>query len=89
MTTAPGRNPDPVTPRLRPDPPASAVLGASEVSAAGDAGEIVKERTGDLLPSGLDTTTGTVPGAARSAVEIAAVTCVALINVVVRLDPFH
>jgi hypothetical protein len=64
-------------------------LGESEVSEAAGAEEIVKGSDEDGLVPGFATTTGIVPGAARSAVEIAAVTCVALTNVVVRFDPFH
>lgn len=74
VAMAPGRKPDPVTVRFKLDPPASAVFGESDPRVAGVAEVIVKGSEDDLLPSGFATTTGIVPGAARSAVEIAAVT---------------
>src|SRR5262245_11589569 len=51
--------------------------------------EMVNGRAFDRLPSGLATVTWAVPAAAMSAAVIAAVSWVALPNVVARLLPFH
>ena len=50
---------------------------------------IVKVRIFEVAPPGFTTLTCAVPAAAMSLAGIAAVTCVALTNVVVRAAPFH
>src|SRR4029453_5704292 len=54
-----------------------------------EAGVMVNGRAFDTLPSGLATVTWAVPAAAMSAAVIAAVSWLALPNVVTRPLPFH
>src|SRR5215813_12332675 len=54
-----------------------------------DAAVIVNDRALDTDPSGFATVTCAVPAAAMSAAAIAAVSCPALTNVVLRALPFH
>lgn len=83
-------------------PPALVDVGAIEVSVGtGFAALIVKVSGFDVVPImpcgcaranttvGVNTFTGTVPAVRMSAAVIAAVSCVAFTNVVVRLLPFH
>ncbi len=66
--------------------PAVVEAGASEVSPV--AALMVKGNAG-VTPLLALTVTCAVPAAATSVARIAAVSCVALTNVVVRADPFH
>jgi hypothetical protein len=84
--------PDPFTVSVPPAPPAIVLLGESEVrTGTGFPGAIVNTSAFDVPPpgAGLNTVTLAVPAAAMSLAGIAAVTCVVLKYVVVRLDPFQ
>src|SRR5574340_1183770 len=85
--------PVPLTVRVKAAEPAVALDGESEVSAGtGLAGaEMVNGSTPEVPPpgAGFDTVTFAVLTEAMSAAVIAAVSCVALTNVVARFAPFH
>src|SRR6266850_8179408 len=89
-TTEPATKFVPVTVRVNPEAPAWTRFGLSPV-VAGTGFVIVKVCGLDVPPpgAGLNTVTGRAPAVARSAVEIAAVSCVADPNVVGRSVPFH
>src|SRR5579872_3411824 len=92
LTTEPLMNPAPFTVRVKAAPPAVAPVGAREViEGTGLAALMVKLALPDVPPpgDGLNTVTRPVPAEAMSAAVMAACTCVALRNVVVRLEPFH
>src|SRR5206468_2779116 len=80
----------PVTVSVKAGPPAVALLGAS-VDSVGAGALTVNVRATDVPPPGAGVTTVTeaVPGAARSAAEMAAANWVLLTNVVVRAAPFQ
>ena len=80
----------PVTVSVNPAPPAVALAGAIEVS-VGAGLLIVNVCALDVPPPGVGvkTVTGMVPAVAMSLAEIAAVSCVLLTNVVVRLLLFQ
>ena len=69
----------------------AAVRFCSVAGGGGGAAEIVKVCKADVPPPGvgLNTVTCTLPAAATSAAGMAAVSCVALTNVVVRSAPFQ
>ena len=84
--------PLPVTVRVKAGPPCKAVLGASvESTGTGLPAVIVKDRALEVPPpgAGVNTVTCAVPAAARSLAGMAALSWVALTNVVVRPPPFQ
>jgi hypothetical protein len=85
FTVAPATKPVPVRVNVKAAPPAVAEVGAVEVSAGPAAALIVRDRFADVPPPGvgLVTVTVAVPAVAMSAAVIAAVSCVALTNVLV------
>src|SRR6266404_29508 len=89
-TVAPFTKPLPVSVSVKPAPPTMALDGDSVVS-AGAGLLIVKVCAAEVPPpgAGVTTVTDAVPVAATSAAGIAAVSLVALTNVVVRAAPFH
>jgi hypothetical protein len=91
FTTDDDTKPEPVTVNAKPAPPAVAVPGESEVRAGVGLLVIVKVSAFDVPPpgGGLTTVTEALPTAAMSAAVIAAVSCVALTNVVARALPFQ
>jgi len=92
-TELPLTNPVPVTVRVKAAPPAVPLAGASNVIVGAGlfARLMVNARFPDVPPPGvgLNTVTCAVPAAMISAAVIAAFSCVALTNVVVRLVPFQ
>src|SRR5882672_2908569 len=88
LTTEAGTNPVPVTVSVKPAPPAVAPLGLSEVI-AGAGLFTVNDEFPEAPPPGVGFVTMTLklPAVAMSAGTIAAVTCVALTNVVVLVLP--
>src|SRR5262249_39090710 len=93
FTTDVDRNPVPFTVRLNAAPPAVALAGDSEpiVGTGLFAALIVNVDALEVPPPGvgLKTVTDRESAVARNAAVIAALTCGALTNAVVRLDPFH
>jgi hypothetical protein len=91
FTVAPVTKPVPARVNVNDAPPAVAEVGAVEVSAGPAAALIVKDRFADVPPpgTGLVTVTVAVPAVAMSAAVIAAVSCVALTNVVVLAAPLN
>jgi hypothetical protein len=92
FTTEPLMNPVPVTVKVSAAVPAVAFVGDSVlIVGSGFAALMVNAAVPDVPPpgAGLVTVTCPVPAAAMSAAVIAAVNCVALTYVVVRLDPFQ
>ena len=83
----------PFTVSVNAAPPAAALVGASDVSAGtGFAGALMVNDIGVRGPpaaAGVTTVTGALPAAAMSLAGIAAVTCPAFTNVVVRAAPFQ
>ena len=77
----------PVTVKVNAGPPAGAELGERALSVG--AAVVVNGSAFERLVSGLTTVTCAVPAPAMSAAGIAAVSWLALPNVVVRLLPFH
>src|SRR6266508_3619436 len=90
-TVEPFRKFDPNKVRLNPGLPAAIWFGLiPEIEGTGLFGGVTaKVNTFEMKPSGLETVTLRVPGEAMSAAKIAAVTCVEVRNVVVRLDPLQ
>src|SRR2546422_1020127 len=80
----------PVTVSVKAAAAAVALLGRSDES-VGPGALTVNVRAVEVPPpgAGLNTVTEAVPGVARSVAEMAAVSCVALTNVVVRAAPFQ
>src|SRR5205823_1965610 len=80
----------PVTVSVKAAPPAVPALGAS-VDSVGTGALMVNVSAPDVPPpgAGLNTVTEAVPGSARAAPPIAAVSCILLTNVVVRAVPFQ
>jgi len=92
FTTEPLMNPVPVTVKVNAAAPAVALAGDSVlIVGTAFAALIVNAAVPDVPPpgAGLVTVTCPVPAAAMSAAVIAAVTCIVLTYVVVRLDPFQ
>ena len=91
FTVAPVTKPVPVRVNVKAAPPAVAEVGAIKVSVGPGAALIVKDTVADVPPpgAGLVTVTVAVPAVAISAAEIAAVSCVALTNVVVLAAPLN
>src|SRR5579872_7114180 len=92
LTTELLMKPVPFTVKVKAAAPAIAPVGANEVmEGTGLAALMVKLTLPDVPPpgDGLNTVTRPVPAEAMSAAVMAACTCVALRNVVVRLEPFH
>ena len=91
FTVAPVTNPVPVSVNGKAAPPTVAFAGAIEARVGAETGLIVKDRTPDMPPpgAGFVTVTLAVPAVAISAAVIAAVTCVALMNVVVLAVPLN
>src|SRR6267378_2633803 len=89
-TLAPMSNPVPVRVSVNPAPPAVTLEGDSAVS-VGPPALTGRLSAADVPPPGAAVVTVTLamPAAARSVAGIAAVSCVALTNVVVRVAPFH
>jgi hypothetical protein len=83
-------NPLPFTVSVRPALPAAALAG-DRLLATGTPAVTAKFTEPDVPPpgAGVNTVTGIARGAARSAAEMAARSCVALTNVVVRSAPFQ
>jgi len=81
----------PFTVSVKAGPPAVALFGLRVVTVGAGPEVIGKFCAFDVPPPGpgLTTVTLAVPAVAMSAAAIAAVNCVAEINVVVRFDPFH
>jgi|HubBroStandDraft_1064217.scaffolds.fasta_scaffold132350_1 hypothetical protein len=81
---------DPFTVRVKDDPPWRADDGDSE-EIAGAGLLIANDAAAEVPPPGVGLTTVILvfPAAAMSVAVIAAVSCVADTNVVVRLEPFH
>jgi hypothetical protein len=90
VTTAPAANPDPFTVNVNAAPPAAAPVGESDVMAIFEL-LIVNWRLAEVPPPGaaLVTETVAVPAVAMSAAVIAAVSCVALTNVVALEAPLN
>ena len=81
----------PFTVRVKPTPPAMALVG-EVVVIVGTGLLIVKVAgVGEVPPpgAGLTTVTEDVPADAMSVAGIVAVSCAAFTNTVVRFDPFH
>src|SRR5262249_28454652 len=91
LTVAPATKPVPVRVRGKAAPPAVAEVGAVEVSVGPATGLIANERELDVPPPGAGFVTVTVaePAVAISAAEMAAVSWVALTNVVVLAAPLN
>jgi hypothetical protein len=91
FTTAPETKPVPFTVRVKAALPAVVLDGESDVIAKFEVLLIVKVWAFDVPPlgAGFVTVTLAVPAVAISAARIAAVTCVLLTNVVVRLAPLN
>ncbi len=89
-TVAPFTKPLPVSVSVKPAPPTIALDGDS-VASVGAGLLIVKVCAAEVPPpgAGVTTVTDAVPVAATSAAGIAAVSLMALTNVVVRAAPFH
>src|SRR5438309_1013735 len=89
-TLAPMSNPVPVSVSVNPAPPAVALEGDSVVS-VGPPALTGRLSAAEVPPPGAGVATVTVAAAAaaRSVAGIAAVSCVALTKVVVRVAPFH
>src|SRR4030095_15012844 len=89
-TTEPETKLLPLTVSVNAGPPAVALLGDRVVRlGAGVPVLIVKVSALEVPPPGFATVTCAVPAVAMSLAGIAAVSCVALTNVVVRAVPFH
>lgn len=90
VTTAPVANPDPFTVNVNAAPPAAALVGESDVIAILGL-LMVNWRLAEVPPPGaaLVTATVAVPAVTMSAAVIAAVSCVALTNVVVLEAPLN
>jgi hypothetical protein len=92
-TTEHGANPLPITVRRNPDDATAALFGMSEVMTGigSELGAVIMEKVRKLeaIVEELDTVIAAVPWRALSVAEIAAVSCVALTNVVGRGDPFQ
>ena len=90
FTVAPVAKPVPVRVNVNAAPPTVVLAGAIEVSVRVDP-LIVNDRVPDVPPpgAGFVTVTLAVPAVAISAAVIAAVTCVALTNVVVLAAPLN
>ncbi len=90
FTVAPVAKPVPVRVNVNAAPPTVVLAGAIEVSVRADP-LIVNDRVPDVPPPGVAfvTVTLAVPAVAISAAVIAAVTCVALTNVVVLAAPLN
>lgn len=90
VTTAPLANPDPFTVKVNAAPPEVAPVGASDVMAILEL-LMVNWRLAEVPPPGaaLVTETVAVPAVAMSAAAIAAVSCVALTNVVTLEEPLN
>jgi hypothetical protein len=86
-TTAPETKPVPLTVSVNAAPPAAAVFGFSDVIVGGGA-VMVKDAPFETVPPE-ETVTVAVPAAAIKLAGTAAVNCVALPKVVVRVAPFH
>ena len=91
FTVAPATNPVPVRVNVKAAPPTVAEAGAIEVRVGAEAALIVNDRLPDVPPpgAGFVTVTVAVPAVAISAAVIAAVSCVALTNVVVLAAPLN
>ena len=89
FTVAPSTDPVPVSVDRKAAPPTVAFAGAIKARVGAETGLIVKDSTPDMPPpgAGFVTVTLAVPAVAISAAVIAAVTCVALMNVVVLAVP--
>src|SRR5207237_258983 len=89
-TLAPMSNPVPVSVSVNPAPPAVALEGDSAVS-VGPPALTGRLSAADVPPPGAAVVTVTLamPATARSVAGIAAVSCVALTNVVARVAPFQ
>jgi hypothetical protein len=91
-TTVHGRTDVPLTLSVNAGPPAAALaIGSEGELGAGRfaVGVVIVKVTGPDVAVGLDTVTTAAPGKAASAAIIAAVSCVALTNVVARGVPFQ
>ena len=88
-TVAPVVNPVPLTVKVKAVVPTVVEAGVSDVSVGRVGAMIAKLAAPGLWPSGFVTITCAVPVAATSLAEIAALSCVALIYVVVRALLFH
>ena len=91
FTVAPATKPVPVRVNVKATPPTVAEVGAREVSVGAEAALIAKDTDADVPPpgAGFVTVTVAVPAVAISAAVIAAVSCVALTNVVVLAAPLN
>jgi hypothetical protein len=91
FTVAPLAKPVPVTVSVKAAPPTAEEAGAIKVSVGPEAALIVNDRLPDVPPpgAGFVTVTLAVPAVAMSAAVIAAVSCVALANVVVLAAPLN
>ena len=91
FTVAPVTKPVPVPVNVNAAPPTVEEAGAIEVSAGAETGLMVNDRVPDVPPpgAGLVTVTVAVPAVAISAAVMAAVSCVALTNVVVLAAPLN
>ena len=91
FTVAPATKPVPVRVNVKAAPPTVAEVGASEVSVGAEAALIANDTDADVPPpgAGFVTVTVAVPAVAISAAVIAAVSCVALTNVVVLAAPLN
>src|SRR5205823_11547226 len=90
LTVLPLTKPVPVTVSVKAALPAAVLVGDS-AARVGDELFTVNVCAAEVPPPGVGVTTVTcgVPAAATSAAAMAAVSCVALTNVVVRVAPFH
>jgi len=88
---APAAKPVPAKLSVNPVPPTVAVAGVIDVSVGAETGLIVNDTEPDVPPpgAGFVTVTVAVPAVAISAEAIAAVSCVALTNVVVLAAPLN
>ena len=91
FTVAPATKPVPVRVNVNAAPPTVEEAGAIEVSVGAETGLMVNDRLPDVPPpgAGLVTVTVAVPAVAISAAVMAAVSCVALTNVVVLAAPLN
>ena len=91
FTVAPLAKPVPLIVSVNAVPPTVEKVGAIEVSVGPETALIVNDRVPDVPPpgAGLVTVTVAVPAVAISAAVIAAVSCVALTNVVVLVAPLN
>src|SRR5207249_4118769 len=89
-TSEAATKPLPVTVTVKAAPPTVALAGAT-VESVGTGALVMNVRAADVPPpgAGLNTVTEAVPGVATSTAGMAAVSCVALTNVVVRGAPFQ